>query len=67
MNGGYIDPHYVPDTVREREVLAAIRARGLSLHRLHADGRAVRISGPGVWLLAAELKNVTLADLGATA
>lgn len=66
MSQGYVDPSYAPDTGRERDLLAEIRRRGLSLHRLHADGRAVRISGPGgVWVLAAELKNVNVADLGA--
>jgi hypothetical protein len=63
----YVDPTYEPSTVHERQVLAAIRARGLNLHRLHADGRAVRVSGPGgIWILAAELKSVSLSDLVVT-
>ena len=59
----YIDPRIVADTARERATLAAIRARGLSAHKLHAAGAALRIVGPGVWLTVSALRDVTPFDL----
>ncbi|WP_144290187.1 hypothetical protein [Ideonella sp. A 288] len=59
----YVDPSVTAETIRERQVLAAIRRRGLSLHRLHRDGRAVRVTGPGVYVTACNLGSVSLSDL----
>lgn len=47
----YIDPTVEPSTARERDLLAEIVHRGLSLHRVHATG-AVHVHGPGVYVLA---------------
>jgi hypothetical protein len=63
MAAGHVDPSITGDTIRQREVLAAIRARGLSLHRLHGDSRAVRLSGPGLHVIASDLAALALSDL----
>lgn len=48
MIAGYVDPSLGPATTdHEREVYAAVVARGYCLHRLHASTRAVRLTGPG--------------------
>jgi hypothetical protein len=62
MNG-FIDPTVKGDTVRERAILAAARERGLSIHRCHAKGTAIRLSGPGVNVLASGLGALSLVDL----
>ena len=59
----YIDPRVEATTQRERAALAEIRRRGLSIHRLHAQGSALRIAGPGVFLLVSKLGDVTPFDL----
>ena len=60
---GYVDPSLgKPETLKERQLLAAVRAKGLTLHRLHARGTAVRLTGPGVHVLAASLSALTLND-----
>lgn len=65
----YIDPTVVAKAItpRERQVLAAIRTRGLSLHRIDRDGTAVRITGPGIHITAVTLGTVALADLNPAA
>lgn len=65
---GWIDPSVRPDTLRGRQVLAEIRRKGLSLHRLHLDHtRAVRVTGPGIHVVAASFESLTLADLNPNA
>lgn len=59
----YIDPAIVPRTVREAAVLAEVARRRLSAHKLHAEGEALRITGPGVFVLAASLAAVQPIDL----
>lgn len=40
---GYVDPTLDPPVgLKERQLFAAVRAKGLTLHRLHARGTAVR-------------------------
>lgn len=61
---GYVDPSLgKPETLKERQIFAAVRARGLTLHRLHAGRPAVRIVGPGVHITAANLSALTLQDI----
>ena len=61
---GYVDPALgAPQTAKERALFAAVRARGLALHRLHADRTAVRLTGPGVHITAASLSALTLQDI----
>lgn len=61
---GYVDPTLGPPVgLKERQLFAAVRARGLALHRLHADRAAVRLTGPGVHVVAASLSALTLHDL----
>lgn len=60
---GYIDPGIVPSNRREAAVLAAIRARGLSLHRVHRDGRSLRLTGPDISILVDGLAPLSLHDL----
>ena len=62
MNG-YVDPRIVPVTQRERALLAEVRKRGLMLHRCHAQGSAVRLTGEGVFVLATRLGDLTMFDL----
>jgi len=59
----YVDPLIVGDTVRERLVLAEIRRLGLTAHKLHAKGSAIRVSGPGVDITASSLGALGIADL----
>jgi hypothetical protein len=65
MSGGYVDPRVeaMATSGRERALLAEIRARGLALHRLHADGPAIRVTGPGVWIMAGSLATLAFDDL----
>ena len=64
---GHIDPSLgKPVGLKERQLFAAIRARGLTLHRLHAGRAAVRLTGPGVHVTAANLAALTLGDLEPT-
>lgn len=44
---GYVDPRLVASTPREHLLLAEVLRRGLCLHKLHASGEAVRLTGPG--------------------
>ena len=60
---GHIDSSITAGSKREAAVLDAIRARGLTLHRLHRDGRALRLSGPGIFLTVADLGALSLHDL----
>lgn len=62
-SAGYIDTGIVAETSRQRAVLEVIRKRGLSLCRVHRDRRALRLSGPGVFLTVADLASISLADL----
>jgi hypothetical protein len=60
---GYIDPSIVPESGRQTKVIEAARRLGLSLHRVHRDGRALRLSGPGVWVTVADLGALSMTDL----
>lgn len=62
---GYVDPTIVASSARERRLLEAIKARGLMLHRLHSAGSALRLSGPGVFVMAATLGSLAFDDLEA--
>jgi len=59
----WIDPRIVPSTARERVILQKIGRLGLTAHLLHADGRAVRVTGPGVFVTVASLGGISSADL----
>lgn len=61
----YVDPTVTASatTRRERQLLELIRRRGLSVHRLHRDGHAVRVTGPGVYLTACSLDSVSITDI----
>lgn len=48
--------------MRELKLVALIRSRGLTLHRVHRDGRALRLIGPGVHVLVADLAHLTAED-----
>lgn len=65
MVKGYIDPGITPNSNREAALLALIRTRGLSLHRLHRDGGALRLSGPDIHITVAALSNLQASDLAA--
>jgi hypothetical protein len=65
MAAGHVDPSITGDTTRQRAVLAEVRKRGLSLHRVHRDGRALRLTGPGVFMTVCDLAALSLSDLGA--
>ena len=61
---GQVDPTLgPPQTIKERALFAAVRERGLSLHRLHADRPAVRVVGPGVHITAANVACLSVQDL----
>lgn len=61
---GYVDPTLgPPQTAKERALFAAVRDRGLTLHRLHAGRPAVRIVGPDVHVTAANLGLLSLQDI----
>lgn len=62
---GYIDPDIEPNSNREAAMLAAIRARGLSLHRLHRDAAALRLTGPNIFVTVAGLGHLQISDLDA--
>ena len=49
--------------MRQGYLLAAIRAKGLNLHRVHRDGKALRLTGPGVFITAAGLGSIAESDL----
>ena len=51
------------NTHKERKLLDEIRRRGLTLQRTHGDGNSVRLSGPGVHVVVADLSSLSLADL----
>jgi len=61
---GHIEQSLMPPrTAAERTLFAEIRRCGLSLHRVHADGRAVRVTGPGVHVTVEALHWLKLSDL----
>lgn len=61
---GYVDPSLgKPETLKDRQIFDAVRARGLTLNRLHAGRAAVRLTGPGIHVTAASLSALTLQDL----
>jgi hypothetical protein len=60
---GYVDPTITPRSDAERALLAEIVALGLALHRVHPKGPSVRLSGPGVFLMAASLGTLVPSDL----
>lgn len=62
----HIDPWIAASasTPKERRLLDFCRAKGLSVHRVHAEGKAVRISGPGVYVLAASFDTLSTEDVG---
>jgi hypothetical protein len=66
MSRGFVDPTITPNSVRASYVLAAIRARpGLSLHRLHRDRGALRLTGPNIHVTVASLSSLSMDDLEA--
>lgn len=62
---GYVDPTLgPPQTLQERTLYEAVRKGGLALHRLHANSRAVRLTGPGgVHITAASIAVIKLSDI----
>ena len=62
MNG-HIDIRIRANTHKERKLLDEIRRRGLTLQRTHGDGNSVRLSGPGVHVVVADLSSLSLTDL----
>ena len=65
MNRGHVCPSIVAHTSVQREVLAAVVERGLTLQRVHPDRPALRLTGgpDGMYLTVAELWSLSLADL----
>ena len=60
---GYIDPTLQPArTVQEQTIFDLVIRRGLTLHRLHAGTRAVRLIGPGIHVTAEGLHWIKPAD-----
>lgn len=61
----YVDPTLgPPQTLQERARYDAVRKHGLTLHRLHANSRAVRLIGPGgVHITAASIALIKLSDI----
>lgn len=57
---GFVDPAIVPRGPSDQQLLARIRKRALSLHKV---GAAVRLTGPGVFVLAAGLGSLHISDL----
>lgn len=62
---GYIEAGIEANSNREAAMLAAIRARGLSLRRLHRDGKSLRLTGPNIFVTVAGLGHLQLSDLDA--
>lgn len=58
-----IDSSIVPRTDRERQLLEQIKRLGLGLHRVRPGSKAVRLTGPGVHVIAASLDRITADDL----
>ena len=56
---GYVDPSIVPAGARQAEILRLIVARGLRLER---RGAALVLSGPGVFIAAADLASFARID-----
>lgn len=64
MSRGYIDPSIRPTNDRQTKLLELIQARGLTLRRLHRDGRSLRLTGPdGLHLTVADLSSLELSDV----
>lgn len=61
----YIDPDVQRQatTERQRAVIEYCRRHGISVHRLHRDGTACRLSGPGVDLITADITHLSTRDL----
>lgn len=60
---GCIDPSFLPARTRqEQDVFDQVMRQGLALHRLHADTRAVRVTGPGVHITAEGLHWIKVRD-----
>jgi len=52
---GHVCPSLGPaDTEQKRALFAAVLKHGMTLHRLHANSRAVRLTGPGGVHIVAE-------------
>lgn len=62
---GFVDASIIPETVHSSYVLAAVRARGLSLHRLSPTGQALRLTGHDVHVTVANLASLAMQDLEA--
>jgi hypothetical protein len=60
---GYVDPSIEPRSVRERKLLAEIRARGLRLERLPGSRTGVRLVGPEIDVRACGLHSLFDQDL----
>jgi len=52
-----------PRSDAQRALLSEIVTLGLSLHRVHPGGHAVRLSGHGVFLVASSLSDLAPVDL----
>lgn len=63
MARGYVDQSIVASTLGERALLREITKRGLTLHRLHRDGRTLRLTGPGVFVTIDGLRSLQFQDL----
>lgn len=60
---GYVDPTLGPPrTEQQRALFAAVLKLGLSLQRMHADKEAVRLTGPGVHIVAASVTWINTKD-----
>lgn len=62
---GHIDPDVIARATndRTRAVIDHCRKNGISVHKLHRDGGACRLSGPGVDLIAADFNHLSTRDL----
>jgi hypothetical protein len=60
---GYVDPTITPRSDQERALLVEVVVLGLSLHRVHPGGPALRLSGPSVFVVSSSLSQLASTDL----
>lgn len=64
MVSGYVDPTLGPPrTEQQRALFATVLRLGLCLHRVHANTEAVRLTGPGVHIVAASAAWINVMDI----
>lgn len=58
----YVDPSLTPETGRQRAIADLVQARGLWLVRVRPGHYAVRLTGPGVHVVAASFDRLSEMD-----